>query len=77
MATAKVYRSAPVPPPVREVVLRLTEDEAAAIAVVTGKLPVGSGPWSDLFNLLNSEGVGFGTPAYERLRDVYNGLDIA
>lgn len=76
MATVEVVREQPQPqpPPVKEVVLRLSDEEAAAITAVLG-LATGAYPFMGVYTALSDEGYGLADAnRHERLQSL-SGLD--
>lgn len=59
----KVIREEPVDPPVKEVVLTLTEREAVMLGALTGATNMNS-PASDMYKILAADGFGYGHPDY-------------
>lgn len=69
MAAVEVIRAAPVEPPIEEVVLRLTPEEAAAVGVALGACAA-KPPFYPIYQTLDEAGYGYTDPNTER----YEGL---
>jgi hypothetical protein len=71
MAAAKVVRDEPIQPPIKEVILRLTEDEAKTLGALTGGAH-GTRDVQSVYDALAS--AGFGWPEDRRALEAYKRL---
>lgn len=69
MAWGTAIREPSIKPPIKEVVLHLTEEEAVAIAAAAGGSPGGT-TFSPIYRALYDLGLGYGHSRYEEFYEI-------